>query len=74
MHTPIIERVVKQMETLPEVKQKQVLEFIEKLKGFPRGVPGKELLRFAGVISPEDIALMDKAIAEDCERADPNEW
>ncbi len=37
MHTPIIERVVKQMETLPEVKQKQVLEFIEKPKGSPVG-------------------------------------
>ncbi len=43
-----------------ESKQIQVLEFVEKLKtGTPRGVPGKELLRFAGAISPDDVALME---------------
>ncbi len=74
MYTPIIDRVVDQMATLPETKQKQVLEFVEKLTvSVPRGVAGKELLRFAGAIPAGDVALMEKAIEEDCERVDTNE-
>jgi hypothetical protein len=32
-----------------------------------RGVPGKDLLRFAGTIDAEDLKLMEQAIEEDCE-------
>ncbi len=61
MHTPIIDEIGENVETLWESKQIQVLEFVEKLKtGTPRGVPGKELLRFAGAISLDDVALMEK--------------
>ncbi len=75
MHTAIIDEIVEKVETLSESKQKQVLQFVQKLKTTtPRGVRGKELLRFAGAISPDDVALMEQAIEEDCERVDPNEW
>ncbi|MBI3915208.1 MAG: hypothetical protein HY327_13610 [Chloroflexi bacterium] len=75
MHTPIVDRIVEQVETLTESKQVKVLEFVEKLRiPIPRGVAGKELLRFAGAISDDDVALMEKAIEEDCERVDLNEW
>jgi hypothetical protein len=40
----------------------------------PRGVPGPQLLRFAGAISPDDLQLMRQAIEEGCERVDTNEW
>lgn len=39
----------------------------------PKGVPGRELLRFSGIISKEDARAMSEAI-EDCERVDLNEW
>jgi hypothetical protein len=36
--------------------------------------PGRGLLRFAGVISPEEGELMKRAIEDACERVDTNEW
>ena len=38
-----------------------------------RGTAGSELLRFAGLIDPEDLREMSKAI-EDCGRIDPDGW
>jgi hypothetical protein len=38
------------------------------------GTSGQQLLRFAGVISSEDLELMSKTIEEDCEQIDINEW
>jgi hypothetical protein len=38
------------------------------------GARGKDLLRIVGLIPPEDLAEMKRAIEEDCERIDPNEW
>lgn len=38
------------------------------------GVPGRELLKFVGMIDPEDLAAMAKAIEEDCERIDYDGW
>lgn len=39
-----------------------------------KGVPGKQLLRFAGSIPKEDLQLMSEAIKQDCEKVDVNEW
>ena len=39
-----------------------------------QGVPGKNLLRFAGTIPHDDILMMQQAIQEDCERVDIDEW
>jgi len=75
MHTPIIDQIVKQVETLTEEKQMQVLEFVENLQvSIPLGIPGKELLRFAGAIPADEVDLMLQAIEEDCERVDADEW
>jgi hypothetical protein len=38
------------------------------------GVPGKDLLRFAGTIPHDDLMEMQQAIEEDCERIFPSEW
>lgn len=40
----------------------------------PPGLPGAAWAQFAGSISPEDLALMEQAIEEDCERIDLSEW
>ncbi|MEX2316694.1 MAG: hypothetical protein WD669_06055 [Pirellulales bacterium] len=58
--------------------QARVVEFARTLTGAPkspiRGVPGRELLRIVGTIPHDDLERMKKAIEEECERVDANEW
>ena len=75
MRTPLIEKVVKHLETLPYESQRRVLEFAEALAvSTPRGVPGRTLLRFAGSIPLDDVERMRQAIEQGCEQVDANEW
>ncbi len=75
METPLVERVIEQLKALPEELQWRVLEFVRALtQPTPRGVPGRELRRFANTISPEDARLMREAIEQGCEQVDTNEW
>ena len=75
MDTPIIDQVVEQLRDLPQELQWRVLEFTRALAvSTPRGVPGQQLLSFAGTISPEDARLMREAIEQGCEQVDANEW
>ncbi|WP_231939960.1 hypothetical protein [Dolichospermum compactum] len=55
--------------------QYQVLEFARNLTSSKiKGVPGKQLLHFAGSIHKEDLQLMSEAIKQDCEKVDFDEW
>jgi hypothetical protein len=36
--------------------------------------PKQSIAQFAGKISKEDLALMDKAIEEGCEQINPDDW
>ena len=66
-----------QLKSLPEPKQRQVLEYARSLASAPvrpRGVTGKEFLAMTGTIEPDDIELMKQAIEEGCERVDLDEW
>jgi len=75
MCTPLIEKVVKHLETLPYESQRRVLEFAEALAvSTPRGVPGRTLLRFAGSIPLDDVERMRQAIEQGCEQVDADEW
>jgi hypothetical protein len=75
MDTPIVEKVIEQLKALPQELQRRVLEYTRALaESTPRGVPGKDLLRFAGSIPPEDIRLISEAIERGCEQVDINEW
>jgi len=40
----------------------------------PKGVPGKQLLRFAGAIQKDDLQAITQTIEAGCERIDLNEW
>lgn len=73
------EEFTEQYIALPPEAQRQVDDFVAFIhqKYAPkqaspisrvRGTPGKELLRFAGIIEADDLALMQQAIEEDCER------
>lgn len=71
----VVDRVVEQLKTLPYEMQWRVLEFTRSLAvSVPPGVPGMQLLRFAGSIPPEDLKVMRQAIEDGCERVDSNEW
>ena len=73
MSSAVVTKVVEQLETLPDALQQQVL--VQMLRAVVRsGIPGKQLLRFAGAISLSDLQLMEQAIEGGCERVDPNGW
>ncbi len=54
-------------------QQKKLLEFLESLIVEPDKEKQK-LLRFAGSFDQADLALMQQAIADGCEKIDNNEW
>lgn len=75
MNSTLVTRVVQQSETLPENLQQQVLAFVEALRtAIQPGIPGRQLLRFAGTIPADDLRLMQQAIEAECEQVDLNEW
>ena len=64
-----------QLERLPMEQQQQVLDFACQLvKSKLHGVPGKDLMRFAGTIDSEDLVSIEQTIHEGCERVNLNEW
>jgi len=74
MSTVIKERLLEQLDALPEELQRRVLDFARALAlSQPKGVPGAGLLKFAGAIPADDLRLMREAIDSGCERVD-NEW
>jgi hypothetical protein len=75
MSSEIVAEVAEKLTHLPEDLQRKVLHYVDTLAAArPRGVPGKDLLRFAGVISKQDADEMRSAIESGCEQVDLNEW
>jgi hypothetical protein len=66
------------MGQLPADDQARVVDFARTLANSPKpkpvGVPGKDLLRFAGTITAEDARQMIEAIEEGCEQVDASKW
>jgi hypothetical protein len=70
-----LEILIEQVKALPHEKQRRVLEFARSLSGpTPPGVPGMQLLRFAGAIPSGELRLMQAAIDQGCEQVDANDW
>ncbi len=75
MNNTLITQMVEKLNRLPADLQQKVLEFVEMLTvSVQRGVPGRQLLRFAGGIPLGDLQLMRLAIEAGCEQVDVNEW
>ena len=75
MITPIVDKVIEQLKFLPYELQWRVYEFARALViSVPSGLPGQQLLRFAGHIPLEDLQVMREAIEHGCEQVDSNEW
>jgi hypothetical protein len=71
----IKQAIARQLDHLPSELQYQVLDFVQALaKSYPRGVPGKQLLRFSGIMEAEDIHAIAQAVESSCEQVDLNEW
>ena len=75
MATQITAKIFAELNELPLEQQQKVLAFARSLNR-PKGVKGASLLTFAKSISisPAELAQMQEAIEEGCERIDPNEW
>jgi len=75
MRQTISQQILKQLNGLPSVEQRRVLDFARALgQTMPAGASWDELSRFAGVIDRADLRRMTEAIEEGCERIDLNEW
>jgi hypothetical protein len=75
MSNSVIPTVIEQMLEMPEDQQQQILDYVRALHtGSRRGVPGKQLLEFAGIIPPTDLEQIAQTIKEGCERIDQDEW
>ncbi len=74
MDTPVVDEIVRKLKTLPNNLQRQVLLFVDALKvSSERGRTGNQLLKFAGAIPSDDLAIMQQAIEQGCEQVDPDE-
>ncbi len=76
MNTPIIEQELQSALHLLQPEQKlQVLDFVRNLiSTHLRGVAGISLLRFAGMIEEDDLAVMARAVAEGRQSINADEW
>lgn len=65
--------ILDQLDRLAPEEQMEVLAYARALAQ-SIGVPGQEMLRFAGLIPPADLAEMERAIEEGCEQIDSDGW
>jgi len=67
--------IAKLLHRLPEAQQQRVLDFARELAAVKlHGIPGADLLAFAGRIPPDDLQRMSDAIEEGCETVNLGEW
>ncbi|MDP2268991.1 MAG: hypothetical protein Q8K46_07470 [Deltaproteobacteria bacterium] len=75
LNATVKKEIVNQIDLLDYEHQRRVLEFARILAVTgPKGVPGKQLLSFAGAIHADDLNTIKQAIEENCEKVNPNEW
>lgn len=75
MNISIIDQVIEQLRLMPQPLQWQVLKFARTLIAVQiQGVPGQQLLQFAGVIPADDLQSTQEAIEQGCEQVDLNDW
>jgi hypothetical protein len=69
----LAQQILKEVDQLSSEQQREVLGYARSLRQ-KQGVAGRELLRFAGSIGPDDLEEMSRAIDADCERVEPDAW
>jgi hypothetical protein len=69
------EQILSDLERLSPEMQARAAQLVHGLvSSTPKGVPGRDLLRFAGTIDAGSIREMEEAIEDGCERIDPEAW
>jgi hypothetical protein len=78
MAASLKDEILHELDKLSVEQQREILKLAKSLQHVTRpvGIPGKVLIARAREISfdPEDLAEIAKAIEEDCERIDWDEW
>ncbi|MEI6232456.1 MAG: hypothetical protein WCT04_05360 [Planctomycetota bacterium] len=75
MEATLESEIQSELMTLPPTKQREVLAFARSLKEKKAiGMPGASYFPIVEDFSPEDLAEMDAAIWEGCERIDVDGW
>jgi len=75
MENSVIGRVTERMELLPSDLQQLVWEFVQTLQATTQqGVPGRQLVHFAGAIPTEELERMNQAVTASCENVNLNAW
>jgi len=64
----------KEIARLDDADRKRVLEYARALGRTPRGVTGSSLLSLAGSVSESDMAEIEAAVDEGCEKVNPGGW
>lgn len=74
MYIPNIEQaIIEELHRLTETQQAYLLGFIKSMLP-EKDKDSSKLLRFAGLISQNDLNKMQLSIQEDCGNIDINEW
>ncbi|HAM49427.1 MAG TPA: hypothetical protein DCP92_01525 [Nitrospiraceae bacterium] len=68
----IRDKLIAQLGKLPYDLQLRVVNFATSL--IPKGITGKNLLKFERAIPADKLQLMSKSIEESCEKVDSSEW
>jgi len=63
--TTIEQEILSQLHTLALSQQREVLAFVRILSAAPMGVPGNDLLAFAGTIDVGDLDALRQALEDD---------
>ena len=67
--------IIEKLDLLAVEEQRKVFDFACTLtESKTAGIPGRDLLRFAGTIEKTDLEVMRNAIEDECERVVLNEW
>jgi hypothetical protein len=75
LNATVKKEIINQIGQLDYEYQRRVLDFARALAVTgPKGVPGKQLLSFAGTIHADDLKDMGQAIEVNCEKVDTDEW
>ena len=75
LNTTVKKEIINEDGRLDYEQQRRVLDFARTLATTsPKGVPGRQLLSFAGTIPADDLKSMAQAIEDSCEKVDLNEW
>lgn len=78
MIDPVIkQKILDDLDRLPPNLQHRAQEIVHELAVSvtrPPGTPGRDLVRFAGILDEESAREMEDAIEAGCERVDPDAW